>query len=355
MAIFGQAQPRNTNRVGSWWQRILWIVGSLAVVLVAGVFSIIARQPKSSRGMHFVTSIEIPPAAGLLSGTDYAIVHDHALFVAYSSADTLLKIDTKTSLLQAFATGLKGIHGAAFSQDPGLVFTSDGGAGQVAVLQMPQAILVKRVAAGMDPDGIVFDRKLNIAYTGNGGSGSATLIPADDLEHPTTISLGGSPEFPQVDEATGLIYQPLEDKNEVVVVDPMRKQVVSRFAVSPCEGPKGSAIDSVRQVLFIGCSNRMLVVMDLVNGQILSSIPIGRFVDVVGWDAGLRRIYTANSMGSMTVIEQSEQGTYRVLDTVRTLAGGHTLAVDPDTHRVYVVCSRLRGAQVLVYEPSSAS
>ncbi len=340
---------------GNWLKRTFWIAVCLAAVLLAGVAAIIVRGPKSSQTMRLVATIGVPPAKGVVSGTDYALVHDHELYVAYSSADSLLKINPETLSVQFLARGLDGIHGVAFSGDSGLAFVSAGEVGQIVVLQMPQATLIKRIPAGIDPDGTVFDRKLNVAYAGNGGSNSATVVSANDLEHTTTISLRGSPEFPQVDEATGLIYQPLKDKNEVVIVDPVRKQVVSRFAVSPCQGPKGAAIDPVRKVLFVGCSNRMLVVMDLANGHILSSVPIGRFVDVVGWDAGLHRIYTANSAGSMTVIEQSDQGTYRVLDTVHTRAGGHTLAIDPETHRVYVICSRLRGAEILIYEPRSAS
>ena len=340
---------------GNWLHRIVWTAVCLAIALVSGAVTIIVRGPKSSQTMRYVATIEVPPAKGLVSGTDYALVHDHELYVAYSSADSLLKISPELASVQFLARNLDGIHGVSFSSDSRLAFVSAGKAGKMVVLEMPQATPIKRVDAGTNPDGIVFDRKLNMAYTGAGESKSATLVSAADLEHPTTIALGGSPEFPQVDEATGLIYQPLEDTNEVVVVDPLLKKVVSRFAVSPCEGPKGSAIDAARKVLYVGCSNQMLIVMDLAGGHILASVPIGRFVDVVGWDPGLHRIYSANSAGSMTVIQQSEHGTYRVIDTVQTRAGGHTLAVDAETHRVYVVCSRLRGAQILVYEPRSAS
>ena len=53
----------------------------------------------------------------------------------------------------------------------------------------------------------------------------------------------------------------------------------------------------------------------------------------------------------MTVIAQDDAGGYAVVDTVQTRAGEHTLAVDPETHRVYVVCSGLQSASVIVYEP----
>ena len=62
-------------------------------------------------------------------------------------------------------------------------------------------------------------------------------------------------------------------------------------------------------------------------------------------------VYTANGSGSMTVIERQAKGLYKVAETVRTRPGGHTLAVDPQTHRVYVICSGLHDAHIAVYEP----
>jgi DNA-binding beta-propeller fold protein YncE len=332
----------------------LGVAGSLLLTAVLAASFLIARQPRSSGTMRFVSAIALAPAKGLVSGTDYAIVRDHTLYVAYSSADTLLAVDTRTGAVRSFATGLKGLHGVAFSQNPALAFASVGGSAEIAALTMPAAAAIRRIPAGTDPDGIVFNEKLGLVYAGNGKSDSATLVSVHDLEHPMTIPLGGSPEYPQVDETTGLIYQPLEDKDQIAVIDPRQQQVVARFPIPQCEGPKGSAIDMERKVLFVGCSNQLLAVMDLASGRVLATVPIGRFVDFVGWDSGLHRVYTANSAGSMTVIGQSTKGTYEVLDTVRTRAGGHTLAVDSNTHRVYVICSRLRGAQILTYEPFSA-
>ena len=298
-----------------------------------------------------------PATNHVLAATDYATVSGDTLYVAFGSADALLAIDTRTNSVRTFATGMTGVHGVAFSPEgtagsSSLGFASLGGRDAIAVLKTGDGSLQRMLPAGGDPDGIVFNRHAGLAYAGNAKSNSATLVPAHDLDHPFTIALGGSPEFPQVDESTGLIYQPLEDTNQVVVIDPATRAVVRRFAIAPCTGPHGSAIDPERRVLFLGCSNRMLAVMNLASGRILATVPAGRFLDVVAFDPGLHRIYTANSAGSMTVVEQSAEGGYRVLETVRTSAGGHTLAVDLRTHRVYVVCSGLRRARILVYEPS---
>lgn len=301
--------------------------------------------------MRLIADLAIPAGQSLLAGTDYATVDDSNLFFAYGTANAVMEVDTKSGLFRMFASNLPGVHGVAFSRQSHLAFASVGSANEIAVLDRTKGSLERIVPAGMDPDGIIFDQKADIAYVGNGASDSATLLPAADLDHPIGIPLGGSPEYPQADETTGLIYQPLEDKNEVVVIDPIARKVLSRFSIFPCESPKGSAIDSEDHVLFVACSNRLLAVMSLLDGHLLAAVPIGRFVDVVAWDAALHHVYTANAGGSMTVIERQSQGFYKVVDTVRTRPGGHTLAIDPVTHRVYVVCSGFHSAHILVYEP----
>ncbi len=68
------------------------------------------------------------------------------------------------------------------------------------------------------------------------------------------------------------------------------------------------------------------------------SLPIGSGADFAGYDSGLHRIYTANGdSGTMTVIRQVTPDHYRIEEDVPTYKGAHALAVDPATHRVYVV------------------
>lgn len=54
----------------------------------------------------------------------------------------------------------------------------------------------------------------------------------------------------------------------------------------------------------------------------------------------------ATAAGSMMVVEESSPRRYQTIDTIQTAAGGHTLVIDSQTHKVYVVCSRFRGAQI---------
>jgi len=49
-------------------------------------------------------------------------------------------------------------------------------------------------------------------------------------------------------------------------------------------------------------------------------LSIGAGTDCVDYDAGLRRVYTANGIGSMTVIQQDSADQYGVKVRFRTVA-----------------------------------
>jgi DNA-binding beta-propeller fold protein YncE len=54
----------------------------------------------------------------------------------------------------------------------------------------------------------------------------------------------------------------------------------------------------------------------------------------------------------LSVIEQTSPDVYRVLGNVRLHYGAHTLAVDPQTGRIYVAyASLLIGPRLAVFEP----
>jgi DNA-binding beta-propeller fold protein YncE len=131
-----------------------------------------------------------------------------------------------------------------------------------------------------------------------------------------------------------------------VVVDPKKQAVVQRFKTAPGEGPTGLALDGAHHRLFCACGNQKLVVLDTHDGHVVATLPIGAGVDFAAYDAKLRRIYTANGdSGTMTVIHQESPDKYTVLEDVPTHPGGHALAIDPTTHRIYMVY----GGDVAVY------
>jgi DNA-binding beta-propeller fold protein YncE len=89
-----------------------------------------------------------------------------------------------------------------------------------------------------------------------------------------------------VADGKGMIYDNLEDKNEVVAIDTRALRITARWPVAPAGQPVSMAMDRERRRLFIGARNpSVFVVMDADSGKIIGSpFPIGARVDTTVFD-----------------------------------------------------------------------
>jgi YVTN family beta-propeller protein len=267
---------------------------------------------------------------------DYMTISGSRLYAGYASRGMVGVVDTATNATLATIDGLTRVHGIAVVKELGLGFASSSGDNVVGVFDLKTNKLLQKIPAGEDPDAIIYDETAHLVYVGNHDGKTGMLIDPSTLKVVATIPLGGEPEYPQADPQTGLIYQNLEDTSELVVVDPAKQSVVKRYKLEPGEGPTGLALDGADHRLFSATMSRKLIVMDTETGNIVAVLRIGAGCDGAGYDPGLKRVYTANSIGTMTVIQQDSPDRYRVLENAPTHLVGHSLVVDPSTHRVYV-------------------
>jgi YVTN family beta-propeller protein len=267
---------------------------------------------------------------------DYMTISGSRLYAGYASKGLVGVVDTATNQAVTTIDGLTRVHGIAVVADRNLGFASSSGDDVVGVFDLNTNKLLQKIPAGDGPDAIIYDDQAHLVYVANHSGKTGMLIDPATQKVVATIPLGGEPEYPQADPATGLIYQNLEDTSELVVIDPQKQAVVKRYKLAPGEGPTGLALDAGHHRLFSTTGNRKLIVMDTETGSIVAVLPIGAGVDGAGYDPALRRVYSANGVGTMTVIQQDSPDQYRVLENATTHFGGHSLVVDPATHRVYV-------------------
>jgi len=183
-------------------------------------------------------------------------------------------------------------------------FATASGDDTVGIFDIGNHRLLKKVPAGVDPDAVIYDEKLRLMYVADHAGKTGTLIDPVTMAVVATVPLGGEPEYPQADPQSGLIYQNLEDTSELVVIDPQKQMVTQRYKLGEGTEPTGLAFDAANRRLFSTCRNEKLVVLDADTGQVVATLPIGAGVDGAGYDPELRRIYTANGAGSMSVIQQ---------------------------------------------------
>jgi DNA-binding beta-propeller fold protein YncE len=116
------------------------------------------------------------------------------------------------------------------------------------------------------------------------------------------------------------------------------------FNLSPdCADPASLAVDTAHMRLFAACDNRRLAVVNALDGNKVTTLPIGPGANAVGYDGERGLLFTANggAEGSLTIIRQDVTDTYQVIQTLPTRQRAAELAVDPSTSTVYAVTDYL--------------
>lgn len=317
----------------------LKVVGGLIALLIVAIVGlevyVISRPTGKTMRAEGIISIPVPFHFGR-PFIDYMTISGPQLYAGYSSEGLVSIINTATNQVVGTVKGLTRVHGIAIVPDRNLGFASSSGDNVVGVFDLNSNQLLRKIPAGDGADAIIYDPQIRLVYVANHAGKTAMLIDPATLKAIATIPLGGEPEYPQADPETGLIYQNLEDTSELVVVDPLKQSVIHRYKLDPGDGPTGLALDAADHRLFSATQNKKLIVLDGATGVIVSVLPIEAGCDGAGYDPLLHRIYTANSIGTMTVIQQDSPDQYHVVENARTHLVGHSLVVDPATHRVYV-------------------
>lgn len=274
------------------------------------------------------------------TGWDYLTFDapSHRLYV--SRSDRVLVIDPDARRVLGEIAPTPGVHGIAVAPELDRAFTSNGRASSVTVFSPSNLATVGEVkGTGENPDAILYDGSSGRVFTFNGRGKSATAINAKTLAIEGTVPLEGKPEGPAAD-GKGRIFVNIEDTNTLVVFDSRSLAVIARWSLSPCDEPTGLALDAAHERLFVGCHNRLMMVVDASSGRIVASLPIGDGVDGTAFDPATGLAYASNGDGTLTVVHEDSPESFRVIQNVPTQRGARTLALDPTTHKVYLVTAR---------------
>ena len=216
-------------------------------------------------------------------GWDYLSVDSAAKRLYVSHATKAVVVDLSKDAVMGEIPDTPGIHGV-IAVPPDRVFTSNGRGNNASIVDAKTLQLISKVETQGNPDCIMYEPKQKEVYTFNGRGQSATVIEAATGKVVATIPLGGKPEAAVTDVAAGRIYVNIEDKNSVAVIDIAKHAVVANWPIAPGEEAIGLAIDLKNHRLFIGASNKLMLMMDSTNGKIVGQVPIGAGVDSTWFD-----------------------------------------------------------------------
>src|SRR5262249_15399975 len=155
------------------------------------------------------------------------------LYVTHASKIVVIDIDKDQVVGEIADT--PGVHGFALAPELKRGFSSNGGESKSSAVDLATLKTLSKVETGNNPDAILYDPGQQEVYTFNGRGESATVFEAKTGNVVATISLSGKPEFAAVDPKAGRVYNNIEDKSEVVVLDTKTHKIVDRWPIAPGE------------------------------------------------------------------------------------------------------------------------
>jgi DNA-binding beta-propeller fold protein YncE len=270
----------------------------------------------------------------------------HRLFIA--RGDRVMISDPTTGRLLGEIGGLHGAQHVAVVTASGHGFITSGDDGKVVMFDLETLKVLARTPAAADADVIVYDPASHRVFSFNGTAKSATAIDPASGARIGTIPLGGSPEF-GVADGMGHIYFNVASRDEVAELDTRSMKVTRHWSIAGCKEPSGLALDAVNRRIFSVCSNRRMAVSDAMAGRVVATLPIGGSPDGVVYDPITGDAFSANGEGTVTVVHEDTPARFHVAQTLPTMPGARTIALDPTTHRVYTVANGSGGKGKAVF------
>jgi DNA-binding beta-propeller fold protein YncE len=312
-----------------------------AILALLGMTSIHAQD---AAGYKILQKISVPGEGGF----DFMTVDEAARRLYITHANSVQVLDADSLKLIGAVDNVPKPHGIAIVPELNKGFASSGDPGSVVVFDLKTFKHLSEIPNQKDTDVIFYNAKSKMVLTFNGDSKNATVIDPVAEKVMKTIDLGSSPEIAVADEK-GNVFGNLPGKNEVVKIKKGSYAIASHWPTAPGQEPTGMAIDVKNHLLFVGCHNNLLVVMDSRSGKVITSLPMGARVDTTVFDAKSGTVFNSCGDGTLSVIHEDSPSAFHVVENAVTLPGAKTMAFDSKTGHVF-----LDTAQFLQVTPTQA-
>jgi DNA-binding beta-propeller fold protein YncE len=196
--------------------------------------------------------------------------------------------------------------------------------------------VIKTIDVDGRPDGIMLDPYTERVWVLSHQKPDATIIDAKDGTVVKTLDLGGGPEQ-AVSDGKGTIYINISDKANIAVVDAKTMTVKAHYDVgSQVRAGSGLALDDKNHVLFAyyRMPQPVVVIVNAQTGSIITTLPTGEGVDTVAFNPGAMEAISAETGGTITFIKENNPTSFTVEQTLQTMPGAKTLALDTKTGHV---------------------
>jgi DNA-binding beta-propeller fold protein YncE len=289
-----------------------------------------------TRQNRLVNSINLPNIHGLVVDQD-----DHRIYAAGSIDDVVYSIDEQTFKPTAINIAPRCNPANAPCENPDsltydpvdhkIFVSSPAGQNQVVIDTRTNALLPKPIDLSGDKTG-------------------------DDIGHT---------RYDPVSQRVFVVVQPLQpnpkDPNspwpaaKLVAINPVTDNIITSVTLpGECTSAHGLDIDSQQQMAFIACvDSQKLVMVDLRSNKVIGKIQtVGFKPDIVALDNNLHVLFVGCASGVSVFDENgvSSVGLRKLKDYTISSSSAHSVAVDENTHTIYIPLTDVGGRPVLRIE-----
>ncbi len=307
-------------------------------------------------------SVALPGAMGPIS-VDY-IAYDQSRSRVWvpvgdtGSADLFDIATNSCARVDGFKTAEREAHGkkrmmgpSAASVGDGVVYIGNRATSEICVIDERTLQRGACLKLSSPTDGVVYIAALKEVWVTTPRIRSITVLDAsrpNALKPKLVIKAPGQPEGYAVDDANGIFFTNLEDKNQTLVIDIKSHTINANWAVDCGEaGPRGVAFDSARNFVFVACTTNVQVLDSAHSGALLGKLETGAGVDNIDYHASTQRLYVAAGKAArLTVARIDDKGQPSIDATGATAEGARNAVVDANGN-VYVVDPI--GARLLIF------
>jgi YVTN family beta-propeller protein len=305
-------------------------------------------QARPTSASQFLRQIADVPLPGGRSRFDYQSIDGQSgqLYIAHLGAGRLIAFDPKTRKISADIAGLPGVHGVLAVPELGRVYASATDANEVAIIEAKTLKIMARTPTGRYPDGLAYSHAHRQLFVSNQFGQSITAIDTQTNQAIATIDLGGEVGNTQYDAVSKRFLVAIQTRNQLAALSPETHQVLQRYDLPGCEHPHGLLIDAEHQRVYVACEdNAKLIVLNLSDLKEIDSARVGDNPDVLALDRTLQRLYVASESGIVSIFSVQKDSLVKLEDIFAPSA--HTIAVDRQTHEVYLPLENVGGHPVL--------
>jgi len=273
---------------------------------------------------------------------------NNRLLACHAGNGSLDVIDVITSkLIKSISTG--NAQGVAIDSENNRYFVSVSKPPKMVVVDSTKLDAIGEVALPGPADLVAYHSDTNRVFVCNDDKPEMWVIDPMEKKIVSTINFpGGGMEDLGFDSQDTFLFQCLKDSSELAKLDLKTEKVVAKWSTTPADKPHGMAmVPGTDQVLIVGGTGK-LGLFDLSTGQIVGTADVSPKVDEIAYDPTLHRVYCASGLGTISVVGLDHK-TLTALRPLTSSPGAHSIAVDSQTHTVWIAFAKNDKAYVQAF------